>query len=106
MQSVFYAWRATGNMKYYNFAKSGIAAIAQYLKSNAGYAPLNNVTSTAPGTSNQSNNLEVWSRLDRSVNARLTVCAHLPVILLRRGPQVSVLDLRRPEPHFAGHMGL
>jgi hypothetical protein len=59
VQSVFYAWRATGNVKYYNFAASGIKAIAKYMKSNVGYAPLINVTDATTSTSNQNDDLEV-----------------------------------------------
>ncbi|EJD45452.1 seven-hairpin glycosidase [Auricularia subglabra TFB-10046 SS5] len=57
-ESAFYAWRATGDTKYQDFAASGIRAINNFLNSTAGFAPLNDVTQTRWSLNNQGNDLE------------------------------------------------
>ena len=71
-QSVFYAWRATGDQKYYDFNAKGIKSISTAAKSNFGYAPLKDVTYTgSTPTDNQDDNLEV--RVACLIQARLRV---------------------------------
>lgn len=58
-QSAFYAWRATGDTKYQDFAAAGIRAIRGFLNSTVGFAPLNDVTQGTWSLTNQGNDLEV-----------------------------------------------
>ena len=49
LQSAFYAWRATGDIKYYKRAISFIDSINNYLRTPDGlFAPIEDVTSTSP----------------------------------------------------------
>ncbi|KZW01108.1 seven-hairpin glycosidase [Exidia glandulosa HHB12029] len=57
-ESAFYAWRATGDRKYYDFAADGIKAMQKYMKSNFGYAPLKDVMRAEVTTDNQGDDLE------------------------------------------------
>ncbi|EJD45468.1 seven-hairpin glycosidase [Auricularia subglabra TFB-10046 SS5] len=57
-ESAFYAWRATGDEKYYNFAADGIRAMKKYMKSNVGYAPLKDVMRDEVTVDNQGDDLE------------------------------------------------
>ncbi len=48
IESQFYAWRATGDIKYYNRAVSFIESINSHLRTPTGsYAPIENVDSTS-----------------------------------------------------------
>ncbi|KAH7101715.1 seven-hairpin glycosidase [Auriculariales sp. MPI-PUGE-AT-0066] len=57
-ESVFYAWRATGDKKYYDFNARAAQAIQDQCKSNNGIAALKDVMKTGGGTDNQMDDLE------------------------------------------------
>ncbi|EJT98306.1 seven-hairpin glycosidase [Dacryopinax primogenitus] len=49
LESNFYAWRMTGDVKYFNNAVAALDSVTTYLKANAGYAGLNDVTNPSAG---------------------------------------------------------
>ncbi|KAG9126786.1 maturation of Asn-linked oligosaccharides protein [Ceratobasidium sp. 392] len=49
LESNFYAWRATGDIKYYNRAVAGLESIKKYCRPGVGVAGFNDVRSTNSG---------------------------------------------------------
>lgn len=49
LESNFYAWRATGDIKYYNRAVAGLESIKKYCRPGTGVAGFNDVRSTSSG---------------------------------------------------------
>ncbi|KAG8713685.1 maturation of Asn-linked oligosaccharides protein [Ceratobasidium sp. 395] len=49
LESNFYAWRATGDIKYYNRAVAGLESIKKYCRPGVGVAGFNDVRSTSSG---------------------------------------------------------
>ena len=60
-QSIFYAWRATGNTKYQDLAAVCLQNLLKYAKAPAAYAPLIDVTRTDLSLDNLNDDTEVNS---------------------------------------------